>query len=280
MTRFRALANQHARLSALCVLALFAGIFALPVLIYGPVDLSNARGMIDLPLLLTNLPVQALTCLVVLGAVALLGWWRVTGLTSAIDRRGLRMAIYITAIPLTFFVIVAILLLTGGELNRAILILSVIVVFNLLVGLFEETLFRGVVFHGLRTAHSLWFAILASSLLFGLFHLVNLAVGQDWHITIFQVVNASALGVFFCGIMLQTNSLWPAIVLHAVWNSYAMAGQMAASELPLADLQPGTLSITPANYILPLLILLSAIWIITLWHRRQPPPVPQSADSH
>ncbi len=279
MIRFRALVNRNARLSALIVLALFAGMFAAPVLIYGPIDLSNARGLIDLPLLLGNLPVQALTCIVVLGAVAALGWWHETGLTSRMDSRGVRLSLYITSIPLTFFAIVAALLLIEQPGQGHGLMLLVIVCFNLLVGLFEETLFRGVVFHGLRTAHSLWFAILASSLLFGLFHLVNLAIGQDWHITLFQVVNAGALGVFFCAIVLQSNSLWPAIVLHAVWNSYAMAGQLAVTDLPFEELTPDQITVTPANYILPLLILLSAVWIITLWHRRQPPPIPAASDS-
>ncbi len=278
MTRFRIIANRHARLSAMCVLALFAAIFAFPVLVYGPVDLSDGRGMIELPLLLSNLPVQLMTCVIVLGAVAALGWWQQTRLITPFDCLGLRMSLYITAIPLTLFAILAILLLTEGDVSRNALMLLVIICFNLLVGLFEETLFRGIVFHGLRTAHSLWFAILASSLLFGLFHMVNLAIGQGWDITIFQVVNATALGIFFCAILLQSGNLWPAIVLHAVWNSYAMAGQLAVSHVPLDDLQPDDLTVTPANYILPLLILLSAVWIITLWHRRQPPPMPVSRD--
>ncbi len=279
MTRLRALANARPRLTALIVLALFAAMFALPVLIHGPVDLSNAQGLIDLPLLLANLPAQALTCLLVLAIVAALGWWRQTGLNAPFDRRGLRLSIYITAIPLVLFAVIAALLLSEEAGRGHLTMLLVILLFNLLVGLFEETLFRGIVFHGLRQAHGLWFAILASALLFGLFHLVNLAIGQDWHITLFQVVNATALGMFFCAIVLQSGNLWPAIILHAIWNSYAMAGQLAVTELPLDDLQPQALTIRPANYILPLLIALAAVWIVILWQRRQPPPIPQTGDS-
>ena len=279
MNTFRAFANRNARLSALCVLALFAGVFALPVLIYGPVDLSNTRGLIDLPLLLGNFPIQALTCLIVLGAVAAFGWWRETGLTSPFDRRGLRLSIYISAIPLVLFLLIAIVLLTSARAPQHAVMLALIICFNFLVGLFEETLFRGIVFHGLRTRHSLWVAILFSSLLFGLFHLVNLAIGQNFQITVFQVVNATALGIFFCAIYLQSGSLWPPIVLHAIWNSYAMAGQLAVMDMPFDDLQPIDLTVKPANYILPLLIALSAVWIVILWQRRTPPPIPVSTVS-
>ena len=272
----RRAANRHPRGTALVVLALFAAIYALPILLMGPVDLTEGTGMIDFSNLVINVTPQAALAGVILAIVALLGWWRQTGLTSPIDWRGWRLCAWIIAVPAGLLLVVMAAILMQDPGPDYVLMLALILLFNLFVGIFEETLFRGVVFHGLRARHGLWTALFASSLLFGAFHAVNLAIGQDLLFTLLQILNAFALGLFFAALVLQSNSLWPAIVLHAIWNSYAMSGQLAMQVIydePLsAFMEPSVI-----HLILPTALFIGAIWIVRRWQRRMPPPIPSAA---
>ncbi|MEZ4592013.1 MAG: type II CAAX endopeptidase family protein [Chloroflexota bacterium] len=80
----------------------------------------------------------------------------------------------------------------------------------LVVPLWEEFFFRGFIHNALRNRLGLWAAILLSSLLFGLFHIIPL----------------QALGAFLLAIPLawayeKSGSLWLVIYLHALNNLIA-----------------------------------------------------------
>jgi membrane protease YdiL (CAAX protease family) len=77
----------------------------------------------------------------------------------------------------------------------------------------EELLFRGILFRWLEEFGGSWFALAATSALFGAAHIVN--------------PNASALssfaialeaGLLLGGAYMLTRSLWMPIGLHAAWN--------------------------------------------------------------
>lgn len=80
----------------------------------------------------------------------------------------------------------------------------------LIVPLWEELFFRGFVHNALRNRLGMWPAIVASSLLFGLFHVIPL----------------QALGAFLLGLPLawayeKSRSLWLVIYMHALNNLIA-----------------------------------------------------------
>lgn len=91
------------------------------------------------------------------------------------------------------------------------------------VASFEELTFRGIVFPLLlshfgagkreRTA-----AVLASSLLFGLMHLVNLVSGGGVGETFLQAGYTFLIGAMFAVVLLCTGDLAVCIVLHTVYN--------------------------------------------------------------
>lgn len=59
-------------------------------------------------------------------------------------------------------------------------------------------------------------AYLIPSLVFGLFHFVNLYSGADPILTLLQVAYATAVGLIFAAIYLKTGNLWVSILLHAL----------------------------------------------------------------
>jgi len=77
----------------------------------------------------------------------------------------------------------------------------------------EEIFFRGYMFAGLRPRYGWQKAAVVSSALFALIHLVPTAI-----IPIFF------LGYIFAYLYHQSNSIWPAILMHSATNALALGG--------------------------------------------------------
>jgi membrane protease YdiL (CAAX protease family) len=84
-----------------------------------------------------------------------------------------------------------------------------------LVGIYEESLFRGLVFGFLDKYTDRVYAIWTSSVLFGLIHLIN---GKDLDSTVLQVTAAFFLGYALVQFYLLYNSLFLVIWIHTLIN--------------------------------------------------------------
>jgi len=82
----------------------------------------------------------------------------------------------------------------------------------LLVGLFEEFLFRGYSQFTLARGIGFWPAAVALSCAFGLTHLRN--GGEQWP----GLLAAAFIGLFFCLTLRRTGNLWFAVGFHAAWD--------------------------------------------------------------
>ncbi len=83
----------------------------------------------------------------------------------------------------------------------------------------EEILFRGYLFGKLKKIIPIWLAIIITSLVFGVFHLVNSGNSGvlGWNLAI----DTFALSVILCLLRVFTDSLWASILLHMVKNGTA-----------------------------------------------------------
>jgi membrane protease YdiL (CAAX protease family) len=88
----------------------------------------------------------------------------------------------------------------------AAMIITVILI-STLVPLWEEMFFRGFIHNVLRNRLGMWAAILVSSLLFGLFHIIPL-----------QIIGAFTLGILLAWLYEKSGSLWLPIFAHALNN--------------------------------------------------------------
>ncbi|WP_386681964.1 CPBP family intramembrane glutamic endopeptidase [Loktanella sp. R86503] len=263
MRPFSTFGRQRPFAAALTVLALTMGWFIMPLLLRGPVDVTNGTGVVDMTNLRPFIINEAILVVLLGLIVALLRWGRATGVAGPVDPAGMRLALLILVPPVSIVAMTwaSYLSLEGGAALRAALV--PIATLALLVGLFEELLFRGVLLHGLQSRISAGWAIVASGTIFGLFHGVNALAGQDLTITAIQIAGAAGLGLFFGAVTVQARSIWPAVALHALWDAFALSAPAAFDLLPQSDTmaapQPG-----PQALILPALLSLAA-WII---HRR------------
>ena len=103
-------------------------------------------------------------------------------------------------------------------------------------GLYEEVTCRGVVLSNMRyqwrnAKNPIMMSLLASSIAFGLIHLVNLfsTVGP----TLIQVGYATGLGIFFGAVYLRTRNLWGPVVVHALID---ISAKIFVTEDPVAGI--------------------------------------------
>jgi uncharacterized protein len=80
-------------------------------------------------------------------------------------------------------------------------------------GVFEELLFRGVLYRSVETWFGSWVALVVSSLVFGLTHLINPEATLMG--ALFIAVEA---GILLAGAYMLTRRLWLGIGFHVAWN--------------------------------------------------------------
>ena len=82
----------------------------------------------------------------------------------------------------------------------------------------EEIMFRGFLFTSLRAKMRLRYAVIITSLLFGIAHL---QFGADAPLLWVAAIDTFILSCFLCLLRERSGSLWPSILLHAIKNGVA-----------------------------------------------------------
>lgn len=84
---------------------------------------------------------------------------------------------------------------------------AVILMVSVLAPVSEELLFRGYIYHSMRQQNSMWFSVIAASLMFGCMHY-----------DLFRLLPLTLVGVCLNLVAIRSDSLWGSIVMHGVWN--------------------------------------------------------------
>lgn len=146
-------------------------------------------------------------------------------------------------------------------------------VMMVLVAIHEELTYRGYILQNLDADWGAIVALIASSILFGLFH------GLNPNITPLALVNISLAGVLLAVCYLVTRELWLPMAFHFAWNFV----QGPILSLPVSGLATGGLLLIetdgsplltggtfgPEGGLLNTATMSLGLLILLLWHRRQ-----------
>ena len=83
-------------------------------------------------------------------------------------------------------------------------------------GFVEEMAFRGVLLHSLKKAWNTKTAVIVSSILFGIVHI--LGGGLSPVSCLMTVLSVATIGIAFSLITIETGTVWSSGIVHAVWN--------------------------------------------------------------
>lgn len=138
-----------------------------------------------------------------------------------------------------------------------------VIIYALFIGIYEETLFRGIIQNLLVEKYSenrreLIISILISSLIFGLLHFTNFLMGQDILTTLMQVVQTIALGFLLGSVYAVSDNLWSVIFLHSFYDFSILLGDVNL----IKDCTYGSVPISVTLTSLVVSILLSIIYFL------------------
>lgn len=119
-------------------------------------------------------------------------------------------------------VIIAMVQPVMGGLNVQLTAAEVLLflVFTLLVGFTEETIFRGVIRDKLKFKGPVFY-IVFSSVFFGILHMANALNGKDPLSVVLQVINAFLIGLILALLIETTGNIIPLILFHFVYDALA-----------------------------------------------------------
>ncbi len=135
----------------------------------------------------------------------------------------------------------------------------------LLIGLFEELAFRGVLLPFLlekrrKTKKEILWTVVGSSAVFGLIHLINLFEGAGFGATLLQIGYSFLIGGMCAIVLMKTGNLIYCILLHAV---YDFGGRwMTVAEGSLWD--------APTVIITAVLAVIVVVWMLITFFRIEP----------
>jgi len=136
---------------------------------------------------------------------------------------------------------------------------------TLCVGISEELMFRGIIFRAAlaQPKTGTWSAIWITALLFGGVHSLNGFLTGNHIAAVAQSVAAVMSGVWLQAIRLRTRSLYPAMLLHGLWDFSLF--MLIAAMAPAETTAPGAAG-TPAlqQYLAPLMLPLP-LFLYGLW---------------
>jgi membrane protease YdiL (CAAX protease family) len=125
--------------------------------------------------------------------------------------------------------------------------IAIVLVNTSLIGVSEELMFRGILLRGAVARFTIWPAVVLTSAIFGLVHTLNGLVTGQFLLSSLQALAASMSGFFYLAVRIRTRSLYPMIVVHALWDG---------SLIVLATAVGGTTreAVSAAQLVVPVLI--------------------------
>jgi uncharacterized protein len=259
------LAIRYPLTTALAVVGLYAALFFGGALLRAPVGNERELGP-DLDLIARLFWWELGLATSALAFVWLFGWFRAARLTSPLAPKSARILILPGLLVLGLVALGEVLTQTTGirPTPEQVIIAAKTMV---LVGIFEEVVFRGILLQGLESRIGTLKAVFISSIIFGLVHYTNMLSGQNPLLTHLQVLHAASIGLLMGAIVVRTNSLWPSIILHGVWNTLLALNGVRAGPLKPTTM-PEASELTPSLGLIAVEVLI-ALAILGFWLRDQ-----------
>jgi uncharacterized protein len=180
---------------------------------------------------------------------SLLGWWR-----PALFERTRSHHTWPIFVPILMFVAAIVNLVSTDWSKFDASFLLALISLGILVGFCEELMARGLVLTAFRSRLREGWVWFLSSLLFGLMHLINAALGAPFLNSLSQAGLAFASGTAFYILRRVTGSLIWAMILHGLWDVSVFAVGFAPNSAPLGAI---------AGPVIGILALAVVYWVIT-----------------
>lgn len=100
-------------------------------------------------------------------------------------------------------------------------------------GFVEEMVFRGVIMNLFKNRWNIRVGILISSILFGAIHIIGMKFSILNYLLV--LIAVTLVGIMLSLIVLESNSIWNGVIIHALWNIILIGGALKISDQPDKD---------------------------------------------
>lgn len=107
-------------------------------------------------------------------------------------------------------------------MQTATLVTQSVFLVGLAVGTVEEAVFRGVIMKALEMRWGKGVAVVVPSVLFAVAHVLNGGLSVTSFLQL--LLAGSVVGVLFSLVTYESGSIWPAALMHSVWNIFMASG--------------------------------------------------------
>ncbi|HWQ47823.1 MAG TPA: CPBP family intramembrane glutamic endopeptidase [Methanosarcina sp.] len=194
------------------------GIFAIWLIVVVGGGLLQVRGQptqLD-ELVKSQLIFGVLVAVVFLtGVITYLNWWNQIGWKGPNNSRNMHL-LWLPAMFLFFLLVIV--LFTGLPPTR---ILLIVIINTLMVGISEELMFRGLLFHGASSSFGIWRAVWITAAIFGSVHTLNGLITGDFKASVVQAFFAGMFGVWAVALRVRLDTVIPLIIIHWLWDCLA-----------------------------------------------------------
>lgn len=189
----------------------------------------QAGGTISLDDLATSSIIYSVIAAIIflLIVIAYKKWWQEVGLNSSFNSHNWRLLL----LPVIVILIMLTMAFTSGVATNVLLI---VLINSLFVGISEELMMRGVLFHGVSFSQSIVRTVIITAVLFGAMHALNGFLTGEFGPAMIQAVMAAGFGVWVAALRVRLNSVIPVMILHGLWDFsvFSMgAGSVAIGQL-------------------------------------------------
>jgi len=146
------------------------------------------------------------------GVITILKWWPQVGWKRPNNLRNLRL-LWPPALVLIF--LLQTVIFTGLPPTS---VLMLVIVNTLMVGISEELMFRGILFHGASSSFGIWRAVWITAIIFGSVHTLNGLITGDFRASIVQAFFAATFGIWVVALRVRLDAILPVIVIHWLWD--------------------------------------------------------------
>lgn len=102
------------------------------------------------------------------------------------------------------------------------------------IGFVEEVTYRGLMLQALAPRGK-WTAIVLTTVMFSLTHLMNMMSGENWWQAVMQLGYTAAIGFAFAALMLRGSAIWPLIIVHGLIDFVAFMSNPALTLDPVVE---------------------------------------------
>lgn len=148
-------------------------------------------------------------------AITYLKWWNPVGWKAPNSLRNLRL-LWPPALSLVLLLLTV--LFTGLPPIR---VLMIVIINTLMVGISEELMFRGILFHGASSSFGIWRAAWITAIIFGSVHTLNGLITGDFRASTFQAFFAGMFGFWAVALRVRLDTVIPLIIIHWLWDCLA-----------------------------------------------------------